>query len=234
MADLNKFSIESWEQWFTLKISEKTDITDKELADVLSEQDIFRIQELKLAKKREQYEKLKPVGFEYAPESAKKKREELKNEDNIKKMELLKSIVSYNLDKTINILPTHKTFCEDISWNKETMNFNDAKKLAISKWYNLMTDYNDTDAEEIKKQSDWYKVINLFSWNKWDIVEGMELFRDMAWCNYWYWTDTPYKDEKWEGLEGVVRNRFLSKDTCYRTWGNPNSYRRVCGFKDSM
>jgi len=58
MADPNKFSIESWEQWFTLKISEKTDITDKELADVLSEQDISRIQKLKLAKKKEQYEKL--------------------------------------------------------------------------------------------------------------------------------------------------------------------------------
>jgi hypothetical protein len=43
------------------------------------------------------------------------------------------------------------------------MNFYDAKKLATHKCYKLMTDYNDTDTEEIKKQSDWYKVINLFS-----------------------------------------------------------------------
>jgi hypothetical protein len=66
-------------------------------------------------KQKEQYEKLKPLGFEYAPESAKNKREKLKNEDDIKKMEFLKSIVSYNSDHTMNIITLKKTFCEDIS-----------------------------------------------------------------------------------------------------------------------
>lgn len=234
MTDLNKFSIEAWEQWFTLKISEKTDITDKELADVLSEQDISRIQELKLAKKREQYKKLQPAGFEHAPESAKQKRQELSNSDNVEKLQWIYDNVSYNSDHTMNIITLKKIFCEDISWNKQTMNFNDAKKLATSKWYKLMTDYNDTDAEEIKKQSDWYKVINLFSWNKWDTVEWMTMFRDMSWCNDRYWTTTPYKNEKWEDVSGVVRDRLLNKGHCHRRWNNTNYNNRVCGFKDSM
>jgi hypothetical protein len=134
----------------------------------------------------------------------------------------------------MNIITLKKTFCEDISWNNETMNFYDAKKLATSTWYTLMTDYNDTDVEEIKKQSDWYKVINLFSWNKWDIYEWMELFWDMAWCNHRYWTATKYKTEKWEELEGVVRSRYLYEDSSFNYWNDPDDNSRVCGFKDFM
>ena len=112
MADLDKkFSIESWEQWFTLKISEKTDITDKELVDVLSEQDISRIQKLQLTKKREQYEKLNPTGFEYAPKSAQEKWKALENSDNIEKLQWIYDNVSYNADHTMNIIKLNKTFC---------------------------------------------------------------------------------------------------------------------------
>lgn len=98
-----------------MKISEKIDITDKELADVLSEQNISRIQELKLAKKKEQYEKLKPAGFEHAPDSAKQKRQELSNSDNVEKLQWTHDNVSYNSDHTMNIITLKKTLCEDIS-----------------------------------------------------------------------------------------------------------------------
>jgi hypothetical protein len=111
-----------------------------------------------------------------------------------------------------------------------------------------MTDYNDTDTEEIKKQSDWYKVINLFSWNKWDIHEWMELFWDMSWCDGMYWTATKYKNEKWEELEGIVCTRLFNKydykdkdededeDNGFRYWEDEDEdyHFRVCGFKDFM
>ncbi|EKD44245.1 MAG: hypothetical protein ACD_71C00199G0001 [uncultured bacterium (gcode 4)] len=236
MADLNKFSIESWEQWFTLKISEKTDITDKELADVLSEQDISRIQKLKLAKKREQYEKLQPAGFEHAPESAKQKREELKNTDNVEKMKWCQDNISYNADHTINIIAIKKTFCEDISGQNNTFTFAQAQELEKTNvwWYRLMTDYNETDTEQEKKQTDWYKVVNLFGENTWDTTGWMAMFRDMSWCNNRYWTATPYKDEKWKLVSGVVRTRLLNEDYCDRNWDNAYYNNRVCGFKDSM
>ena len=54
MVNPNTFSIEDWEKWFTLKILEKTDITDADLLDILGDKRIARIQELQLAKKIEQ------------------------------------------------------------------------------------------------------------------------------------------------------------------------------------
>jgi len=244
MADPNKFSIESWEQWFTLKISEKTDITDKELADVLSEQDISRIQKLKLAKKKEQYEKLEPVGFEYAPESARQKRQELSNSDNVEKLQWIHDNVSYNFDRTMNIITLKKTFCGDISWQNKTFNFAQAQELEkINAWlgYKLITDYNDTDTEQEKKQSDWYNLINVFSDGNWDTTEWMAMFRDMAWCKHQYWTATFYKDENWKEEKNVVRSRELYETSCSRstmdiiTWSNyANNSLAACWLKDSI
>lgn len=215
-------------------------VTREELIDALlkmSDSDKFLadVQEKKLAKKIDQYNKLKPIWFDYAPTSAKEKWEEYKNNDNVEMLQWIYDNISYNSDHTMNIIALKKIFCEDISWNKQTMNFNDAKKLATSKWYKLMTDYNDTDAEEIKKQNDWYKVINLFSWSKWDTREWMKLFRDMTWCNHWYWADAPYKDWKWRLIWGFARHRGLCKNKdyyCDRSWKNTESHDCVCGFKD--
>jgi len=241
-----KFSIEFWEQWWAVlkfnQILNKQDIIDilskfpsKDREEIFSK---FQNENTgsEWADKVEEYEKLQPVGFEFAPESAKEKREELKNTDNVEKMKWCQDNISYNADHTMNIISLKKTFCEDISWNKESMNFNDAENLATNKWYKLMTDYNDADAdaEEIKKQSDWYKVINLFSWNKWDTTKWMGFFRDMAWCNDSYWTATKYKNKHWEELEGVVNYRKLSKYGCRRGCYGTNTNNRICGFKDSM
>jgi len=231
MADPNKFNIESWEQWFTLKISEKK---DKELADVLSGQHISRIQKWKLAKKKEQFEKLRPIGFDDAPDSAKEKWEEYIDTDNLEQLQWMHDNVSWNADHTMNIIKLKKTFCEDVSWIDQKCDWEDAKALAKSKWYTLPTDYNDSDSDEVKQNSDWYTVINIFSNGNWDTIEGMKLFRDMAWCNNRYWTATEEKNDKWEEFKDFVRSRNLYDIICYRHWMNFYFHARVCGFKDSM
>jgi len=242
---ISKLSIKSTNQW--LHIFRSAELwenyqsvigTREELIDALlemsdSDEILAKLQEKKLEKKKEQYEKLQPVWFEYAPQSAIKKREELKNSDNVEKMKWLQNNVSYNADHTINIIFLKKTFCEDISWQNKSFNFAQAQELEKINawWYSLMTDYNDCDTDDEKKNSDWYKVIHIFSNGNWDTIEGMKLFRDMTWCNNRYWTATEYKNDKWEKIKGVVRYRDLNKNYCNSYWYNTNYYNRVCGFK---
>jgi hypothetical protein len=147
-------------------------------------------------------------------------------------LQWIQNNVSYNFDWTMNILKLHKTFCEDLSWTEQKCNWEEAKQLAESKWYALPSDYNDCDSDEVKQGSDWYKVINIFSNGHWDTREGIECFRDIAWCNSRYWTTTPYKDEKWKSVSGVARSRSLSKASCSRCWNYARYSGRVCGFKD--
>jgi len=186
--------------------------------------------------KGEQYEQLKPAGFEHAPQSAKQKWKELADSKNVEKLQWIHENVSYNADHTMNILKLKKTFCEDISGQNEYFTFAQAQKLGKTNawWYKLMTDYNDTDSDQKKMQTDRYKVINIFSWDNGDTYEWMCMFRDMAGCNSRYWTATPYKDEKWKIVKGVVRSRLLYKIYCSRDWYHTNYCYRVCGFKDSM
>jgi hypothetical protein len=44
-------------------------------------------------------------------------------------MKYLKSIISYNEDRTVNILPFKKIFCHDISENGDKLSFQQAQKL---------------------------------------------------------------------------------------------------------
>lgn len=236
MIDPNKLSIVDWEWWFTLKILEKTDITDAELVELLGNKRITRIQNLQLAKKEEEYERLKPAWFDSAlvPQSAKKKREKAQSTDNVEQLQWMHDNVSYNSDGTMNIIKLNTTFCEDISWTGQTSNREEAKQLAESKWYRLGSDYNDCDSKDIKEDSDWYKVINIFSNGKWDTLEGMKLFRDMAWCNNRYWTATPHKDKNWDIVSGVARTRTLHENPCSSACAYAGYVNRVCGFKDSI
>jgi len=151
-------------------------------------------------------------------------------------MQWLHDNVSYNTDGTINIIDLHKTFYEDISGQGKRFTFEQAQELEKTNtgWYKLMSDYNDCDTDEAKKQTDWYKVINIFSQNKGDITEWVKLFTDMAWCNDRYWTGTPYKDEDWEEVKGVARCRLLGKYGIDRNWNYTIYNYRVCGFKNSM
>ncbi|MCX6822929.1 MAG: hypothetical protein NTX91_02935 [candidate division SR1 bacterium] len=194
-----------------------------------SDQLLAKFQELQLTKKREQYEKLQPVGFKDAPTSAKEKWEEYKDTDNLEKLQWIHDNVSYNADHTMNIIKLKKTFCEDVSGIRKRCNWEDAKQLAESKGYGLGSDYNDGDSQETKESSDWYRVINLFNNGKGDTVEGMERFRDMAGCNDRYRTATGYTDNN---LKGAARYRKLYKGRCDRYWMNTDIKGRIGGFKD--
>jgi hypothetical protein len=183
-----------------------------------------------------QYKTLQPKWFDYAPLSMKQKRKELKNTDNVEKLQWIHDNVSYNADSTINILKLNKTFCEDISWQNKHFKFKQAQELERNNiwWYKLMTDYHPTDSDQEKIQTDWYKVINVFSDGQWDTVEGMQFFRDMSWCNGRYWTATTYKNDKWKKLKSVARFRTLYKHGCGAGWDGTDYDYRVCGLKDAM
>lgn len=219
------------------EIIEQIITTDTELIETLlameySDNFATNFQKSYLRKKSEQYEKLLPVWFDYAPELAKEKRKELENTNNLEKLQWIHDNVSYNPDHSMNIIKLNKTFCEDVSWTSKAYNWEDAKQLAASKWYTLGTDYNDCDSDEVKQNSDWYKVINIFSNGNWDTAGGMKFFRDMAWCDSRYWTATKYKNEKWKESSFVTRKRKLSEYGCNRNWDYTNSICRVCGFKN--
>lgn len=240
---ISRLCIKPDPQW--LNISRSSELWDsrrsviatrEELIDALlemhdSDKLLADVQEKKLAKKKEQYKQLQPIWFRYAPKSAQKKRKELETADDLEKIEWLKSIISYNRDHTINILPVHKTFCKDISRKGQEYNWIDAKELAESEWYELGSDYNDSDSPDVKKSSDWYTVVNVFSNGNWDTVEGRGWFRDMTWCHDRYWTATKYKNEKWEESGDLVCNRILNKFNCMRHYKYINLKNLVCGFK---
>lgn len=239
MEDLNELNINKANtclfisKWFNRCI--KT--TDSELISAIiewpdSDGFISKLQEKYFLKRIEQYKKYKPECFEYAPKSAIRYRKTLENKHNIKQMEYLKSIVSYNSDGTINIIPIKKIFCKDFNWKGKKFDFFEAQESSKQIWYNLLTDYNHTDTEQEKLQSDWYKIINLFNNGKWDTPAWMSIFRNMTWCNYFYRTATTYENRKWNIIPNVACIRKLDWYNCKREhWYKNNAY-RLCGIKD--
>lgn len=245
---ISKLSIKPTDQWLHIfrsgelweKYNEGIVGTREEIIDALlelSDSDKFleKFQEKQSAKEKAPYEKFKPLWFDDAPESAKAKWEEYKNTNNLQKLQWIHDNVSYNPDSTMNIIKLNKTFCEDISWQDKRFTWEQAKELEKTNagWYKLMTDYNNCDADK-KEKTDWYKVINIFSNGNGDIVEGRELFRDMAWCNDRYWTATVYKDENWVENNDLALTRYLFLKDLYKHWSYTSNDFRLCGLKDSM
>lgn len=200
--------------------------------EILDELSVATSAEIK-TEKESKYVELQPTGFTNAPQSAKQKRQELVDEEDTEKLKWIHDNVSYNTDHTMNIIKLKKTFCEDVSWQDKIFTWEQAKELEKNNtgWYKLMTDYNNCDADK-KEQTDWYKVINIFSNGNGDIVEGRELFRDMAWCNYRYWTATVYKGENWVENNDLVLTRYLFLKDLYKHWSRTYNDFRVCGLKD--
>lgn len=241
MPDTNNILTQKWENgWVVVTYNEvQISLTKKDIVGILlasgdDERIITELQEKKLMNKKEQYKSLQPKWFENASEIAKRYRKVLEYKNNIKQMKYLQSIVSYNENGTMNILPLNKTFCKDIGGKNQTFSHPAAQNLEKenTEGYNLMTDYNETDTKEEREQTDWYKVVNVFSENQWDTIDAMYILRDMAWCNNRYWTATYYKNEKWEVVWGLARLRRLRKSHVSRTWSNTYSTFLVCGFKD--
>jgi hypothetical protein len=182
------------------------------------------------AEQKENYEALKPVWFEHASQKAKKYRKKLVDAKNVEQMKHLQKILVYNDDKkTIRLPEIDETFCSDLVW-WNSMNRNDSMNLAKSKWYHLLSDWNDCDSEIDKKKSDWWRLENTF----WKYANQWALFSMLDFDNDRYWTATPYKDEKWKIVSGVVRDRTLGENDCNRGWYYTSYDGRVCGFKDSM
>jgi len=230
MAKLEKkFSIESWAEWFVVSkwIDKQIPATEEELLNSLiklPDSFLAKLQDKKLAQEREQYEQLKPVGFEHASEKAKKYRQELEDADDVKQMKHLSTILVYNQDNTVGLPTIKETFCADLAWWR-SMNQKDSMELANSKWYHLLSDWNDCDSEVTKQSTDWYKLENLF----WEYADKWALFCMLGFDNGRYWTGTTYENQ-----EGVARERGLGKYGCSRGWDDAGNFYRVCGFKDFM
>lgn len=190
------------QDWSLKLIFPPIEVTWKELIKALlyntpdSEGLLAKINEAssKFVENKEKYEKFKPVWFEHAPKSAQEYRKDLVVENDLKQMEYLQKIVSYNPDWTINILPLKKTFSKKLSqWQIKWVDLQKHKKKISP--YELLSDYNDDDLEESKKNSDWYKLINIFNKHgnvKWDTEEWAIIFGYMSWLNGTYFSDLIY------------------------------------------
>lgn len=233
MEDKNKLIITSWEEWIIISkwvdINVKT--TDDELLNALvempdSDNFLAKLKEKKLANKREQYEKLKPIWFEYAPEKAKKYRYELECSDDVEQMKYLSSILTYNQDNTVGLPTIKETFWVDLKGSAMTRE--QSMKLAKSKWYHLLSCWNFCDLDSEKQSTDWYKLENLF----WEYVSKWALFCMLGFSDYRYWTSTKHKNEKWEESENSILHIRLNENKCDSDWHDMNFSGLVCGFKD--
>ena len=246
MIYTDKLEIKTRDDWLVISkwVDHQIESTDGELITAIlgmqhSDDFLVRLQ----TKKREQYDRFKPIWFDDAPESAIKKREELKNTDNVEKMEWCRNNISYNADHTMNILSLKKTFCENISWQQKRFTFAEAQELEKSNiwWYEIIDDYRDdhngdyptrVDTEDDKKKTGWYKIVDVFSWNNWDTEDGMRFFRDMSWCDDEYRTLTQCKDKEWNNYGNLVYTRTLSERYCKRSFTTIPSWACVCGWKN--
>jgi len=192
-----------------------------------------KFQKLLLAKKREQYEKLRPEWFNHAPKNTQDYRKNLENKANewdkeaVKEMKFFQWKFAYNEDGSVKLLTLEwgKTFCADLTEKWWYKNWDDAKTLANSKWYRLPTDWNDWDNQADKEGTDWYKLEQYFG----DYSHTWALTHMLGCVPGRYWTGTEYKNQK-----GVARIRVLDEYDLYRGWSNIYNNSRVCGFKDSM
>lgn len=154
-----------------------------------------------------------PAGREYAPKSAKLYWTALEKKWDIQQIEYLKSIVSYNVDGTMNILPLKKTIFhldEAMDWDAANNYLRSNKYIG----YSLLGDYNYLDSPEQKQKTDFFALMNIFNpygENNWDTMDARIIFRDMSWCDGNYWTNTHcITDEEWEELTNAICIRQLS------------------------
>jgi len=235
-------SAELWENYQSI-ITSKAELINT-LVDFLDGDEILaKFQEKKLAKNREQYELLKPVWFEHAPQSAKDERNTLDQ----MRMNHLKNTISYNEDGTVNIIPLKKIF------NKSVYVINYSHSLikseqykiraeASKNWYSVIGDCNDTDSEKDENGSDWNVLLNSFAPNNgwyWKIKEIWNIFTAMVGLGTRVWSPTsyPYWSPEFDNVSWVIRFGDIRKNII-ANWsqiiGEPsiNYTFDVCGRKD--
>lgn len=238
MADMEKFTIEKEQAKYILtKGQQEIFLTKKEIVNALadlSDSDVLfedvQLRKVEKEKKKEQCEQLKPIGFDHAPEKAKKYRRELEenviygNWDAIDEMKQWKEIIVYNEDKTIRLPTIDETLCTDLAW-WESMNWNDAMELAKSQWYHLLSEWTDYDSEANKQSTEGYKLENIFWKCALEYMLGLDRGR--------YWTSTICKYRNWVEDENVAYYRSTdTKNQLSRGLYNKRASYLVCGFKN--
>lgn len=212
MGDIDKnLKIESWEQWLLISkwVDNQVRTTDEELIDSLlsmpdSDKFLKKLQLKQSANRFQLFKSLRPTWFEHSSIRAKNYRQSLENNNDIRRMNHLKSVISYNPDGTLNILPLNITFCKNIKdmslWSWCDIHWPNAKAYLdqIKSEYRLMTAYNDSDTDEEKQQSDVYQIMNLLDRYWWSYTK-MTALKALAWMDdlWTYLTATDLKDENW-------------------------------------
>jgi len=204
-------------------------IAKKEILDELQKRTSAEIKAKKEAEQEIKYAALRPVGLTHASQNTQDYRKRLEDrvrqwdKEAIKDMEFFQWKFSYNMDGTVNLIKLDKTFCPDLRGKFRERNWTDAKEFTASKSYHLLTDWNDSDKQEDKEKTDWYKLEQYFGEyaKTWDITYILGCVPDR------YWTGTEY-----EGKEGVARIRRLNYNGCCRNWGSTDNYYCICGIKD--
>lgn len=182
-------------------------------------------------------EPLRPIGFQYAPQITKDYRQELESRAKeghqyaIDEMNFFQWKFKYNRDGTVDLLQFGwgKTFCPDLTGNGISMNWNEAKSLAIAKWYWLLSDWHNWDSQEDKENTDWYTLEKYFG----DYAHTWAIACMLGCEPAFYWTNTEYCTKDWV-KSGSVYTRNLNKFDCKRYLAEKNDINRVCGFKNSM
>ncbi len=177
------------------------------------------------AEKEQKYVALRPVGLTHAPQDTQDYRKNLEDRaiqwdnDALKEMEFFQWKFAYNTDATVNLIELNETFCADLTGSGWRKNWAEAKIVAESKGYDLLTDYNDSDSERKKIQTDWYRLKQYFGKyaNTWAITS-------MLGCAGRYWTGT-------KASENVVYARYFTKNSNNKAGIDDYYNLRVCGFK---
>jgi len=179
--------------------------------------------------KEKDFSALRPEWLENANQIAQDYRKKLEDkcvawdEEAIKEMKFFEWKFSYNKNWTVNLLKLDwgKTFCADLTGKWNAMTRKRTKSFVEKKWYRLLTDWNEDDSTEKRKDTDWYKLLEYF----WSYAHE-SAFRCMLGCDIgWYRTATPYTNPD------IARSRRLYELDVYREWHYMDYEFFVCGRK---
>ncbi len=228
------FTIKSWIEWMVVlqEGNNKIEITKKDLLSALKEWDVGddfleeimgffeeTIQE-RFETESAEYDTLKPVWFEYAPDKVQRYWSTLEEKKDIEQMKHLKKILVYNDDKkTIGLPQIDEIFCYNLEPRRC---FSVIIKSVESKWYNLLSDWNDWDSETDKEKTDCHRLITMF----WKYVHAIPFMLNLDRKNN-FWTKTKYKDKNWNEDFVLLRTGSdFSRDMNHTDW-----YHNAFGFK---
>lgn len=243
MVDMRKLNIQAIGSWLFNITWTDFPRTTKEIAGAIVDckeggNIITAIEEAKVAKEQEQFEPLRPTWLIHAPKNTQNYRKQLEDralkwdQEAIKEMEFFQWKFAYNEDGTVTLLKFEwaKIFCPDLTGNWWRKNWKDAKEFAKSKWYHLLTIWNDSDKQEEKEKTDLWKLRQYFGEyaNTWAITYMLGFDEDR------YWTGTECGEDEWYfvGIEYAI-DIMMHKNGYTRWLDDKIIHRRICGLSNS-